>query len=482
MPRGNRPKPSTKLISEEILKEIKSFRPLRIFINKQKRKGNVDNPFTLRVKFCQLPQDKQAKYLQKAVDKYIQLLDENDIDEHVQTECKLFDYLLMKGEQKKYFQSINAPTKPPGTAVPYYTQVMKQENDDDDSEPAWKSLSVNEKQNYKTMRKAAKAEYLAQVRNFSNDLPERLRTDYLLFVEQSPNKRQTIDTSYVNDHDDTITSTSIRQRRKSLTCLPDSLQPSVTTNDSQPKLNKVQLHTLHKCMPNTIYYETNVLDKDKPTFTKAMTKNAYMRSIFNQLDENEKLKYISKSIKKWNEFLESNANIIENQIATLHLLLYKNEDIILYFTSIGLPPRPPINSYLLFNHEKEEIGSQQSWTDLSQTQRNEYAQQLIELKNEYYEKLVEFVDQILPSDYMRYEFFRNVKYAIKDYELASKSEIIDKSTGRFKLIESHLQKMMKTNDINQFNQIKQRLLSTQLTNEQKHLVEELTQLLYKYIQ
>ncbi|CAF5118062.1 unnamed protein product, partial [Rotaria sp. Silwood1] len=60
----------------------------------------------------------------------------------------------MKGEQKKYFQSINAPTKPPGTAVPYYTQVMKQENDDDDSEPAWKSLSVNEKQNYKTMRKA----------------------------------------------------------------------------------------------------------------------------------------------------------------------------------------------------------------------------------------------------------------------------------------------------------------------------------------
>ncbi|CAF0849960.1 unnamed protein product [Rotaria sordida] len=153
MPRGNRPKPSTKLISEQILKEIKSFRPLRLFINKQKRKGNVDNPFTLRVKFCQLPPDKQARYLQKSVDKYIQLLDENDIDEHVQTECKLFDYLLIKSEQKKYFQSINAPTKPPGTAVPYYTQLVKQENDDDDSEPAWKSLSVNEKQNYKKMRK-----------------------------------------------------------------------------------------------------------------------------------------------------------------------------------------------------------------------------------------------------------------------------------------------------------------------------------------
>ncbi|CAF2582547.1 unnamed protein product [Rotaria sp. Silwood2] len=482
MPRGNRPKPSTKLISEEILKEIKSYRPLRLFINKQKRKGNVDNPFTLRVKFCQLPQDKQARYLQRSVDKYIQLLDENDIDENIQTECKLFDYLLIKSEQKKYFQSISAPTKPPGTAVPYYTQVAKQENDDDDSEPAWKSLSINEKQNYKKMRIDAKVEYLAQVRNFANDLPERLRPDYLLFVEQSPNKRQLIDTSYVNDHDDTITSRSIRQRRKSLTSLPDSLQPSITTNDSHTKLTKVQLHALHKCMPSTLYYETNISDKDKPTFTKAMTKNAYMRSLFNQLDENEKLKYISKSIKKWNEFLESNSNIIENQIPTLHLLLCKNEDIILFFSSIGLPQRPPINSYLLYNHEKEETGSQQSWTDLSQTQRNEYAQQLMELKNQYYEKLVEFVDQNLPSDYMRYEFFRNVKYAIKDYELASKSEIIDKNTGRFKLLESHLQKMMKANDMNQFNQIKQRLLSTRLTNEQKHLVEELSQVLYKYIQ
>jgi hypothetical protein len=30
------------------------------------------------------------------------------------------------------------------------------------------------------------------------------------------------------------------------------------------------------------------------------------------------------------------------------------------------------------------------------------------------QKLVESVDHILASDHMRYEFFRNIKYAIKD--------------------------------------------------------------------
>ncbi len=36
------------------------------------------------------------------------------MDENVQIECKLFDYLLIRSQQKKYFQSINAPAKPPG--------------------------------------------------------------------------------------------------------------------------------------------------------------------------------------------------------------------------------------------------------------------------------------------------------------------------------------------------------------------------------
>jgi len=126
-----------------------------------------------------------------------------------------------------------------------------------------------------------------------------------------------------------------------------------------------------------------------------------MRTLYNRLNEDERLKYILQSIENWNEFLQSNPNIIENQIPTLHLLLSTNEDIVLYFTSIGLPQRPPNNSYLLYYLEKYEPNSLQSWTDLSQTERNEYSQQLIELKIEYYQKFVQFVDEILTTDYMK---------------------------------------------------------------------------------
>ncbi|CAF1055585.1 unnamed protein product [Rotaria magnacalcarata] len=484
MPRGQRPKPSTALVSEEILKEIKSARPLRLFINKEKRKGIADNPFTLRVKFCQLPKDKQARYLQKSVDKYIQLLDEKDVDESVQIECKLFDYLLMKGEQKKYFESINAPPKPPGTAVPYYNQIIKQETDDD-SEPAWKSLSTREKQNYKRRRKEAKAEYLAQVRNFANDLPERLRTDFLLFSEPSLTNRQIAHTSFINDHDDIISSATIRQRRKSLTALPESLQPSTittTTVDNQPKLSRGQLNIIHQCMPSVLHYETNVSDNDKPTFTRTMTKNAYIRSMFNQIDETERIKYILKSVKKWNEFLQSNPSIIETQIPTLHLLLVKNEDIVAYFSAIGLPQRPPTTSYLLYNYERVETGSKKSWADLSPTQRDDYTQRLIDLKNDYYQKLIHFVDNVLPSNHMRYEFFRNVKFAMKDYELANRYRTSENIIEPMNFVESYLQKISKSQDIDQFNQIKAQLLATELTNEQKHLIEDLTEIMQKHIQ
>jgi hypothetical protein len=329
-------------------------------------------------------------------------------------------------------------------------------------------------------------EYSARVKNFVNDLPERLRTDYLLFAEPLPRKRRVNTTTVVNGHDNIDNPQPIRQRRKSLTALPDSLQtpppPPTTTDDVQLKLTKIQLQALHQCMPNVLYYEQGVSDDDKPKFTRTMTKNAYIRSMFNQLNDNERLKYILLSIEKWNEFLELNPNIIENQIPTLHLLLSRNEDVILYFYSIGLPERPPLNSYLLYNFEKYQSNSSQSWIDLSQREKYEYSQQLIELKNEYYQKLVQFVDYNLTTDYIKYEFFRNVKYAIKDYELATKSEVIDKTTGQFKLAEYYRKKIAMNNDMIQFNQIKKSLLSTKLTNEQKKLVEELTQLLYKYIE
>jgi hypothetical protein len=327
------------------------------------------------------------------------------------------------------------------------------------------------------------------VKNFANDLPERLRVEYLSFAGQLPSKRQVNgNTSLTNDHIELTPAEPIRQRRKSLTTLPDSLQttttlpPSSSSEDVQIKLTKSQLHTIHKYMPSNLYYENDVSNDEKPTFTRAMTKNAYIRSLYNQLNDNERLKYINRSIKKWNEFLRSNPNIIENQIPTLHLLLSRNDDIVLYFSSLGFPERPPINSYLLFKRGKDDSTASQAWTNLSQTKRHAYAEQLVKLKTEYYEKLVQFVEQYLTTDYMRYEFFRNIKYAMKDYELAAKNEIIDINSETWKFLEIYKKKMGMNNDVNQFNQIKQRLLATKLTNEQINLVEELSELLYKYIE
>jgi hypothetical protein len=313
------------------------------------------------------------------------------------------------------------------------------------------------------------------VRNFANDLPERLRTDYLSFAE--PKRQKNDNTSLMNDY---IEPEPIRQRRKSLTALPDSLQTTSSTDDVQTKLTRKQLYALHKLMPSTLYYENDVSNAEKPTFTRTMTKNAYVRSLYIQLNDDERLKYINKSIKKWNEFLHSNPNIIENQIPTLHLLLARNEDIVLYFYSIGLPQRPPINSYLLYLG-KDDSDSSEAWANLSQKERNEYSQQLVELKTEYYQNLVQFIEQNLTTDYMRNEFLRNVKYAVKDYELAVKNEIIDINSATWKFLEGYKKKMGMNNVMNQFNQIKQRLLATNLSNEQKNLVEELTELLYKSI-
>ena len=83
---------------------------------------------------------------------------------------------------------------------------------------------------------------------------------------------------------------------------------------------------------------------------------------------------------------------------------------------------------------------------------------------------------------MRYEFYRNIKYAIKDYELVRKSHIIDKNTEQLNITQYYIQKKTINNDMNRFNQIEQWLLSTELTNKQINLVEEFTQLLYKYIE
>lgn len=189
------------------------------------------------------------------------------------------------------------------------------------------------------------------------------------------------------------------------------------------------------------------------------------------------MKYILKSIDKWNGFLKSNPSIIDNQIPTLHLLLPKNEEILLYFSSLGFPQRPPFNSYLLY--QLEPASSDQAWSDLTEKERQKYIQELKELKIDYYKQLIDFVDDQLPNDYLRYEFFRNIKYAVRDYELALKTHTNESCSS---LTKDHEKKIIFNSDRRQFQQIKQKLLATQLTNEQKNLVEELSDLLSKYIE
>jgi hypothetical protein len=262
--------------------------------------------------------------------------------------------------------------------------------------------------------------------------------------------------------------------------LPESFK--TITSENPQKLDRIQLDELHKCKPNVLYYEKKIPDDEKPTFTTSFAKNNYIRTLFSQLNEKKRHKFILKSTKKWKEYLELNPRITENQIPTLHLLLGKQDDIYYYFTSLGLPSRPPASSSILYKNEKQQTNSQQNWADLPQTIKDEYIKRLSKLKNEYHQKFIEFVEKTLPSDYIRLEFFRNVKHASKDYELFTKDRVNDKDEGQLKITQYLTSKKKENKDINEFDRIKQQLLTTQLNNEQKKLVEKLGQLMNKYIE
>jgi len=210
-----------------------------------------------------------------------------------------------------------------------------------------------------------------------------------------------------------------------------------------------------------------------------------MRSKFNELNEKKRHKFILKSIKKWEGFLQLNPSVTENQIPTLHLLLARKEDMHYYFSSLGLPIRPPTSALFLFNNERTKTDSQQNWVDLPQTVKDDYIKRLAKLKHEYHQNLIEFVEKTLPSDYIRLEFFRHVKYVAKDYELATKDRTNDNDPGQSKITQYLVPKTKKkitSNDNNEFDRIKEQLLATQLTNEQKQLVEKLGQLMNKHVE
>ena len=304
--------------------------------------------------------------------------------------------------------------------------------------------------------------YSNQVKNFAENLPERLKCEYLAFLNPP---------SIANgEEEETSNALPISQRRKSVQSIPESFK--TTMSENSPKLTRIQLDDLHKCQPSILYYEKKVPEEDKPTFENSTKRNAHIRSLFNQLSEKKRHKFILKSSKKWEEYLQSNPTVVEHQIPTLHLLLGKLDDIHYYFSTLGLPSRPPISANILFSNEKEENHSQQqSWGELSQTSKDEYIKRLSKLKNDYQKQFMEFIEKTLPSDYHRLEFFRNVKYAAKDYELFTKDRVKENDG-----------ESSKSKDGNEFNRIKQQLLSTQLTREQKNLVERLGQVMEKYLE
>ena len=324
-----------------------------------------------------------------------------------------------------------------------------------------------------------------QVHNFATNLPDRLKIDYLRYAEQLPVQSQSTPSSVGNGHDDENTSSSIRTRRKSLTTLPDSLQITAsiqsTPEDTSPKLDKFQLSVLHQCMPHCLHYAESIPDKRKPTFSNVRSKNLFMRSAFNQLTAEEKLSFIRKSVEEWSEYLDSNPSIIEAQIPTLHLLLLKDDDIILYFSSIGLPTRPAVNRLVFFNRENEASGSRRSWSDVSDAEKNQYGERLHDLKRQYHEKLIEFIEETLLTDYVRQEFFRNVKYAAKDYESALRDPTLEKDPSAYQQTTNFIHRIAMRNNLKRFNRIKETLLATTLDDEQKELLEELSGLVNSLI-
>ena len=316
-------------------------------------------------------------------------------------------------------------------------------------------------------------DYAAQVKNFAVNIPDRLKIDYLRYAELTSEKKPKSSQSSVNGHEDQSTAGAMRQRRKPLTSLPESLKTDLRHN-SKERLTRQQVRTLHQYMPSYLYYEEEVLEADKPTFTHASTKQAHIRSVFNEADDEKRIQYILKSVEKLKEFLQEHPSVVKRSIPTLYHLLGKTGDIVQYFISLGLPTRPPTNRMILYNHEKGQDSSQTSWAELPRPEKERYGDRLLAWKKDYYEKLVEFVDDILPNEYVREELFRYVKNALKDYTFATQDKVLAKHLRRQQVTSHFLQQMSLKNKMDQFHQIEAKLLSTSLTLEQKDLLAQLT--------
>jgi cell fate (sporulation/competence/biofilm development) regulator YmcA (YheA/YmcA/DUF963 family) len=323
------------------------------------------------------------------------------------------------------------------------------------------------------------------MKNFAETLPERLRLDYIRCAHVPPRKHVQHSDDEGDDDDEQQSTESIRSRRKSLTSLPESLTPTKRQQyriSSEQKLDKAQLEALHRCMPCVLYYDECVLEREKPSFSNALTRNGHIRAIFNQLTDEEKIPYLLQSVDAWKHFLQNEPDIVKQQIPTLHLLFGRIDDVMLYFRHLGFPTRPPANRLVFFNQQRDENAINQTWHQLSPQEKAAYGERLTEIKRQYYQQLIDFVEQTLTSDYMRYELFRNVKFAIKDYQLASKDPNLEKTTRRTCATNFYRYRMALKNDLSQFHQIKAKLFSTPLSDEQRDLLEQMSDLVKTMIE
>ena len=260
----------------------------------------------------------------------------------------------------------------------------------------------------------------------------------------------------------------MKERRKSVQFAEEPSQ--------QHKLTRSQLDDLHKMRPSEIYYEKKV--DEKPVFSNTMARNTYVRTLFKNLSEKKRKKLVLKATDRWREYLQANRSIVDEQIPTLHIVLTRNEETLHYFQSLGLPARPPISALILHNHEREQSGSQQYWADLPQPAKDEMIKRVHKMKSDYHAQLVEFVEKVLPSDYLRAEFFRHVKYASKDYE-ATTGKVDDKQLKITQYLKKKTQVAESKSE--QFDRIARQLIGTNLNNEQKSLVDKLSKLMRQLI-
>jgi hypothetical protein len=105
--------------------------------------------------------------------------------------------------------------------------------------------------------------------------------------------------------------------------------------------------------PNFCITTKKVPGDEKLTFVNIRAENIYIRTIFNQLSEKKKYKYVLKSFKRWEEFLQSHPTIIEIEIPTLHSLLAKkrNTHIIILHVLVYQNDHQLATGLLLFNNE-----------------------------------------------------------------------------------------------------------------------------------